>query len=70
MTTYFLSRRDERRARKLRVGTPASDVSEEIVLEDEPDADIKKTKDGLQVAEAPLEIEVPSLEHRHPTHIA
>ncbi|KAH9885787.1 MFS general substrate transporter [Cubamyces lactineus] len=70
MATYLLSRRDERRARKLRPSTPTSDVSEDIILEDEPDGDIKKVKGGVQVSEAPLEVEVPTLEHRHPTHIA
>ncbi|KAI0351771.1 MFS general substrate transporter [Trametes cingulata] len=68
MTTYYLSRRDQRRARKLRESTPVSDVSEEIVLEDELDADLKKPKD-LQIIEA-SETALPSLEHRHPVIVA
>ncbi|KAI9000475.1 MFS general substrate transporter [Trametes punicea] len=67
LATYFLSRRDERKARKLRAATPSSDFSEENVLEYEVDADLKNTK-HVQVTET-SETELPTLEHRHLAHI-
>lgn len=71
MATYVLSRRDQRRARKLRESIPGSDVSEDIVLEDELDADIKK----LPVATTDAQVDtavLSTLEHRHPAggHVA
>ena len=44
MATLYLSKRDQRRERKLRASTVLSEVSEEYVLEDEADADVKKAK--------------------------
>ncbi|CDO71805.1 hypothetical protein BN946_scf184939.g29 [Trametes cinnabarina] len=68
MATYILSRRDQRKARKLRASSPASEVSEEIVLEDEGDADFKKT----QVVQVDLasDADLPVLERRHQGHFA
>ncbi|KAI0819272.1 MFS general substrate transporter [Trametes gibbosa] len=68
MTTYYLSRRDQRRARKQRESTPGSDVSEDIVLEDEVDLDLKKTPIAASTTTTEETPTVPTLEHRHPTH--
>lgn len=44
MLTLYLSRRDQRRATERRASVSPSEVSEDIVLEDESDADSKKSK--------------------------
>ncbi len=65
MATYWLSRRDQRAARKHRESIPDSDVSDDIVLEDDLDPDLKKPI-------TPVEPTVlATLEHRHPAgHVA
>lgn len=70
MATFYLSRRDQRRASKLRASTPGSDVSDDIILEDELDLDLKKTPIVASPTIADGPPEVPTLEHRHPTHAA
>ena len=60
MATLYLSKRDQRRERKLRASTVLSEVSEEYVLEDEADADVKKAKRqgseavSMEVTEVPV----------------
>ncbi|TBU41641.1 MFS general substrate transporter [Dichomitus squalens] len=63
MATLYLSKRDQRRERKLRASTVPSEVSEEYVLEDEADADIKKAKRHASEATTTevTEIPVPTL---------
>ncbi|EIW57174.1 MFS general substrate transporter [Trametes versicolor FP-101664 SS1] len=65
MATYWLSRRDQRAARKHSESIPGSDVSDDIVLEDELDPDLKKPI-------TPVDSTVlATLEHRHPAgHVA
>lgn len=65
MATYWLSRRDQRAARKHSESIPGSDVSDDIVLEDELDPDLKKSI-------TPVDSTVlATLEHRHPAgHVA
>ncbi|KAI0760983.1 MFS general substrate transporter [Trametes elegans] len=70
MATLYLSRRDERRALAHRASTPGSDVSEEIVLEDELDGDLKKDRVRADAGGSDVEARetavLPTLEHRHP----
>ena len=60
MATLYLSKRDQRRERKLRASTVLSEVSEEYVLEDEANADVKKAKQqgseavSMEVTEVPV----------------
>ena len=60
MATLYLSKRDQRRERKLRASTVLSEVSEEYVLEYEADVDVKKAKrqcseaDSTEVTEVPV----------------
>ena len=61
IATLYLSKRDQRRERKLRAGTVLSEVSEEYVLEDEADADVKKAKRRGSEAGSTEVTEVPVL---------
>ena len=63
MATLYLSKRDQRRERKLRASTVLSEVSEEYVLEDEADADVKKAKrQGSEAVSTEVtEVPVPTL---------
>ncbi|RPD59697.1 MFS general substrate transporter [Lentinus tigrinus ALCF2SS1-6] len=60
MLTLYLSRRDQRLAAKRRASTAPSEVSEDIALEDESDADSKKSK-AAEVTEVTNDIPVPVL---------
>ena len=63
MATLYLSKRDQRRERKIRASTLLSEVSEEYVLEDEADADVKKAKrQGAEAVSTEVtEVPVPTL---------
>ena len=63
MATLYLSKRDQRRERKLRASTVLSEVSKEYVLEDEADADVKKAKrQGSEAGSTEVtEVSVPTL---------
>ena len=63
MATLYLSKRDQRRERKIRASTVLSEVSEEYVLEDEADADVKKAKrQGSEAGGTEVtEVSVPTL---------
>ena len=63
MATLYLSKRDQRRERKLRASTVLSEVSEEYVLEDEADVDVKKAKrQGSEAGSTEVtEVPVPTL---------
>ena len=51
MATLYLSKRDQRRAQKLRASTVPSEVSEleDYVAEDETHVDVKKARTRVQV---------------------
>ena len=60
MLTLYLSKRDQRRARKLRASTVPSEASDDYVAEDETHVDIKKAKIQTHASETDVDVsEVP-----------
>ncbi len=58
MATLYLSKRDQRRERKLRTSTVPSEVSEDYVAEDETHVDIKKGKSQAHAHAAESDIDL------------
>ncbi|KAM5539259.1 hypothetical protein V8D89_007132 [Ganoderma adspersum] len=62
MLTLYLSKRDQRRERKLRASTVPSEASDDYVAEDETHTDIKKVKTQAHASETDVsEVPVPTL---------
>lgn len=68
MLTLYLSRRDQRRAAKHLGSISPSELSEDIILEDESDMDLKKSK-PTEVTEV-TNVPVLASEYRRATVLA
>nr|VWO95750.1 N/A [Ganoderma boninense] len=61
MLTLYLSKRDQRRARKRRASAVPSEASDDYVAEDETHVDIKKAKTQAHASDDVSEVPVPTL---------